>query len=288
MNFENIKLDYAQIGDMRLHFATAGSGEKLVILLHGFPEFWYSWRHQIVALSDEFTVVAPDLRGYNLSGKPAATSNYVIDKSVDDVLGLMRFFGRERANIVGHDWGAGVAWATAARHPEAIEKLVALQVPLWAAWQQNAGWRQYAASWYMFFFQIPRLPEWILSRNDFALLERMLRADGKDFLTETDIELYKQMWRASNRMRGGINYYRANFWQRLFGAKQNTEKITVPTLFIYGEKDKFVLPETTRDIKRFIAALYLEKRFPRGSHWIQQEESTAVTAALRDFLRQEF
>src|SRR5688572_19980100 len=108
---DKIKFDFAQIGGVRLHYATAGEGEKLVVLLHGFPEFWYSWRHQLVDLSDEYTVVAPDMRGYNLSDKPAGTQDYAVEKLVDDTVGLIRHFGRRQAAVIGHDWGAAVAWA---------------------------------------------------------------------------------------------------------------------------------------------------------------------------------
>ncbi len=149
-----INFDYAQIGGVNLHYAKAGDGEKLVILLHGFPEFWYSWRHQIAALSDEYTVVAPDMRGYNLSDKPPKIEDYSIDKLVDDVIGLIRYFGREQAAIVGHDWGASIAWAVALKHPEYVSKLVALQVPPASIWKRNQTLKQFLASWYMFLFQI--------------------------------------------------------------------------------------------------------------------------------------
>jgi pimeloyl-ACP methyl ester carboxylesterase len=110
---DKIEFGYAQIGAVNLHYAKAGKGEKLVILLHGFPEFWYSWRHQLAALSDEYTVIAPDMRGYNLSDKPPRVEDYAIEKLVDDVTGLIRYFERTEAAIVGPEWGASVAWAIA-------------------------------------------------------------------------------------------------------------------------------------------------------------------------------
>src|SRR5258705_9690164 len=119
-DISNIKFEYADVGEVKLHYATAGGGEKLVVLLHGFPEFWYSWRHQLVALSDEYTVVAPDLRGYNLSDKPANKVDYEIDHLVGDIVGLIRHFGREKAAVIGHDWGASVAWAVALKKPEGV------------------------------------------------------------------------------------------------------------------------------------------------------------------------
>src|SRR5216684_6293477 len=170
-----IRHDFAQVGDLRLHYAECGSGDELVILLHGFPEFWYSWRHQLPVLGERYHVVAPDLRGYNLSDKPPRVEDYSIEKLVKDVVGLVNHFGKRRAVIVGHDWGAAVAWAVAQRHPELVSKLATLQVPPPAAWRANFTLRQLRRSWYMFFFQLPRLPERWASANDFSRLEKMYR-----------------------------------------------------------------------------------------------------------------
>lgn len=154
-----ISFNYADVSEIKLHYATAGDGEKLVVLLYGFPEFWYSWRHQLVSLSDEYTVVAPDLRGYNLSDKPPNRSDYTIDKLVGDIVGLIHHFGREKAAVLGHDWGASIAWALAMKKPEVLWKLGALQVPPIPIWKKNQTAKQFRASWYMFFFQPPALPE---------------------------------------------------------------------------------------------------------------------------------
>ena len=290
-DYSSIKFDYAQIGGVRLHYATAGEGERLVLLLHGFPEFWYSWRHQITALSDEYTVVAPDLRGYNLSDKPSRVSDYEMEKLVDDVTGLIRYFGRGQAAVIGHDWGGIVAWATALAEPEALWKVGALQVPPPPVWRKNMSVRQALASWYMLFFQLPVLPEWLLSRNDFAMLEKGLResADGTgEELTEKDIAEFKEAWSRPDALTGGINYYRANFRRMLFsGVPDGARKIQVPSLFIYGEHDRYVLPETVRNIGEFIDAPFEEYFIPTAGHWVQQEASETVTAILREFLAKE-
>lgn len=128
-----IRHGYASVNSIRLHYVEAGSGDNLVILLHGFPEFWYSWRKQLDALSGSFHLVAPDLRGYNLSDKPPRVEDYKIDELVADVIGLIDHFGAKEAAIVGHDWGAGVAWALAQQHPERLSKLAVLQVPYQSA-----------------------------------------------------------------------------------------------------------------------------------------------------------
>ncbi len=279
-----IKFGYAQIGSVKLHYAAAGDGEKLVILLHGFPEFWYSWRHQIAALSDEYTIVAPDMRGYNLSDKPANVSDYKMDNLVDDVTGLIRHFGREQAAIVGHDWGASVAWAVAAKHPEAVWKLCALQVPPVSVWQKNQTVKQFLASWYMFFFQIPRLPEWLISRNDYAVLAGGLKNGTveRGIFTDESIAEYKKAWCEPDALTSALNYYRANILKRLFSKEQT--KIKVPTLFIYGEKDAVILPETVKGIGEIVDAPYQEIRIPDAAHWVQQEAAEIVTDSLREFL----
>ena len=280
-----IKFDYAQIGGVKLHYAKAGDGENLVLLLHGFPEFWYSWRRQLAALSDEYTIVAPDMRGFNWSDKPPHVSDYKVDKLVDDVLGLIRHFGHEKAAIVGHDWGAIVAWAIAEKYPDAVSKLVCMQVPPTSVWLKNLTFRQFLASWYMLFFQIPRLPEWVLSKNDFAVGERLFRNAAADpaFFSDEEIEKYKESWREPRALTSAINYYRANFFDKFFN-RGETEKIKVPTLFIYGEKDTAVLPETVENVKEAIDAPYEEVRIPESGHWVQQEAAEAVNDTLREFL----
>jgi pimeloyl-ACP methyl ester carboxylesterase len=283
---ENIKFDYAQIGAVRLHYATAGDGDKLVVLLHGFPENWYSWRHQIAALSSEYTVVAPDMRGYNLSDKPESVSDYRLDKLIDDVTGLINHFGRENAAVIGHDWGAAIAWGIGQKHPEYLWKLGALQVPPVSVWRKNLTLRQLLASWYMFFFQLPFLPEFFLKQNDYAALENALRNTTleKGVFTDADIAAYKNGWREPYALTAMINYYRANILGRFFVSSDANKKITVPTVFIYGEHDQAVLPETVKGVGDFVEAEYQEFHIPTSAHWVQQEAGDAVTEILRDFL----
>lgn len=281
-----IEFGYAQIGSVNLHFAKAGQGEKLVILLHGFPEFWYSWRHQIAALSDEYTVVAPDLRGYNLSDKPPLIADYSMDKLVDDVIGLIHYFGHEKAAIIGHDWGAAIAWAVAAEYPQNVSKLVAMQIPPVSVWRKNQTFKQLLASWYIFFFQIPVLPEYILRQNDFFKLADALRnttvQDG--VFTEDDIAEYKKAWREPFALTAMLNYYRANFSMFIIRQSEPETKIKVPTVFIYGEKDSAVLPETVKGVGEAIDAPFEEFRIPDSAHWVQNEAKDRVNAILQDFL----
>ncbi len=281
-----IKFDYAQIGGVRLHYATAGDGENLVLLLHGFPEFWYSWRHQIEALSEDYTVVAPDLRGFNLSDKPKHIEDYDLGYLIDDVTGLIRHFGREKAAVIGHDWGAAVAWATAQTYPEYVWKLGALQVPPAAVLKKNFSLKQLLASWYMFFFQIPVLPEFLLRLNDYKLLENGLKNSTaqKGIFTDKTIFEYKKAWSEPNALTSMLNYYRANVLTRFFTKTKNNEKIKVPTFFIYGEQDTAILPQTVKNIGEFIEADYEEFHVPTSGHWVQQEAPEVVTEILKEFL----
>lgn len=281
-----IKFDYAQVGGVRLHYATAGNGENLVLLLHGFPEFWYSWRHQIKALSENYTVVAPDLRGFNLSDKPRHIEDYDIGYLVDDVTGLIRHFGREKAAVIGHDWGAAIAWATAQKYPEYVHKLGALQVPPASVLKKNFSFKQFLASWYMFFFQIPVLPEFLLRLNDYTALENALKNSTaeKEIFTAEEISEFKKAWSEPNALTSMLNYYRANVLKRFFTTSTDTGKIKVPTVFIYGEQDKAILPETVKNISEMIEADYQEFHVPTSGHWVQQEAPEVVTEILRKFL----
>lgn len=288
-----IRHGYANANGIRLHYAESGGGENLVILLHGFPEFWYSWQKQLVALSKNFHAVAPDMRGYNLSDKPPRVEDYKIDKLVADVIGLVDHFGAEQAAIVGHDWGAGVAWVVAQKHPERVSKLAVLQVPPAAAWRANLTLKQLLRSWYMFFFQIPRLPEWLISRQDFRAIEETFteKVVRKNSFSEEDVELYKQAARQPGALTAALNYYRANVFERFFARKQKNASresaggIRVDTLFIYGEQDFAIIPATVRGLERYVDANYREVRIADSSHWVQNEAPDEVNEALLEFLK---
>lgn len=286
-----VRHNYADLGEVRLHYAECGSGHELVILLHGFPEFWYSWRHQLPVLGKHYHVVAPDMRGFNLSDKPPHKSDYQIEKLVDDVLRLINHFGQSRAAIVAHDWGAGVAWALAQRHPEAVSKLAALQMPLPAAWRDNMSFAQLRRSWYMFFFQFPGLPERWASAKDFARVDEMYRKTSfrPGAFSDEDIEAYKVALRQPGALTSSLNYYRANVLRSLLrkGVETPSEangRIRVPTLFIYGERDVAVLPSTVANMDKYIDAPYRELRIPDSGHWVQNEAVEEVNGALLDFL----
>jgi pimeloyl-ACP methyl ester carboxylesterase len=294
-NVPGVRHDYAQLADVRLHYAESGRrGERLALLLHGFPECWYSWRHQLSALSMRFHVVAPDLRGYNLSDKPARVEDYRLEKLAGDVLGLMDHFGAREAAVVGHDWGAAVAWEVAARQPERVWKVASLQVPPLPVWFANLTVKQALSSWYMLFFQLPFLPEWQISANDFAGLSRMFKKTSRPgTFTDTDIAVYKNALRQKSErtnttaLTAALNYYRANVFANLSptpAVGKGSARIRVPTLFIYGERDFAIVPETVRDVGKHVDAPYSELRLANSNHWVQQESPAEVNAALLNFL----
>jgi pimeloyl-ACP methyl ester carboxylesterase len=287
MNIDpQIRFDYAQVGGVRLHYATAGEGDELVLLLHGFPECWYSWRHQIPALSERYTVVAPDLRGYNLSDKPSGRGSYHLDELGDDVIGLIHHCGRSKAAVIGHDWGGAIAWHIGFNHPQYLSKLGSFQTPPPTIWKRNMSLRQLAASWYMFFFQLPYLPELLLAANDFALLRRALKETTaeREMIADADIDVYKNAWREPEAITSMLNYYRANVFGRLLGPSTTDKRITVPTLFVYGQQDQAILSETVRGVGEVVEAKFDQFLVPTAAHWIQQEIPNEINDILLEFL----
>jgi pimeloyl-ACP methyl ester carboxylesterase len=279
---------YASINGVWLHYVEAGSG-PLVILLHGFPEFWYSWRHQIAGLSAAgFRVLAPDLRGYNLSAKPAGVASYRLELLAGDVLGLIRHAGADRATVAGHDWGGGIAWQVAMHHPEAVERLVILNAPHPAAFLREIRTPgQLRRSWYMFFFQLPWLPEWLFRRGNFASLERVLREDPVRPATfsSDDIAAYQQALSQPGALTAAINYYRAVFRYHLRTAARQMRPIRAPTLLIWGERDRYLGIRLTEGLETWVADLRIE-RIADASHWVQNDAPEQVNELMIEFLQE--
>ena len=281
-----IRFDYAQVGGTRLHYAIAGEGDELVLLLHGFPECWYSWRHQLAALGERYTVVAPDLRGFNLSDKPGRITDYHLDELADDVIGLIHHFGRSKAAVIGHDWGGAIAWHIGFNHPQYLAKLGSFQTPPPTVWKKNLSLRQIAASWYVLLFQLPFVPELLLSANDFVLLKRALKSSTAQagVIAEDDIKVYEDAWRQPGAITSMLNYYRANMFGRLFSSSTSAKRITVPTLFVYGQQDQVVLPETVRGVGEVVDSKFEQFLVPTAAHWIQQEIPNEINDILLEFL----
>ncbi|HEV3035206.1 MAG TPA: alpha/beta hydrolase [Solirubrobacteraceae bacterium] len=280
---ENISESYAEVNGVRLHYAQAGSG-PLVVLLHGFPEFWYSWRHQINALAQAgYHVVAPDMRGYNLSSKPAGWREYGAESLAGDVAGLIRHFGVENAYVAGHDWGAAVAYFTAMEHPEVVKRLAILNVPHPARMLASfRTWRQLRKSWYMFFFQLPVIPERLLAANDFAAAKRALRAESPDAFSDADVERYVEAWSQPGALTTMINYYRAALRRSPRSALARLRPIDVPVLVIWGQRDSVLGSELAEPESKWVSDVRVE-RIPQATHWVQHDAPERVNELLTGF-----
>ena len=282
-----LKHGSAYVNGVRLHYVTQGAG-PLLILLHGFPEFWYSWRYQIPALAKHFTVVAPDMRGYNESDKPAGVASYHIDRLTGDVEGLIHAFNEERAGIIGHDWGGGVAWAFAANYPHMTEQLVVLNCPhpgtFQKALQENR--QQLRRSWYIFYFQIPWLPELGLRLFRRRFIAQAFRgmAVRKEAFPDKELHKYAEALETPGSARAAINYYRAAFRHRLRHGAIHLPQISRPTLLIWGEEDTALGKELTYDMDEYFSDRFEIKYIPKCSHWVQQEQPEVVNQYLLEFL----
>lgn len=278
---------WAAVNGIRLHYVEAGAGPA-VLLLHGFPEFWYSWRHQIPALAAAgFRVLAPDLRGYNLSDKPRGVANYGLQHLVGDVEGLVRDTGRPRAAVVGHDWGGAIAWAFAMRRPELVDRLIIINAPHPAAYlRELRTLDQLLRSWYVFFFQMPSVPEWRFRRRHFALLQEALRRPPTrpGAFTDDDIRLYKEAFARPGALTAAINYYRAVFRSRFRRARDEARLVTVPTLLLWGERDPYLSPRLTEGLSQWVPHLRVE-RFADAAHWPHVEWPDRVNSYMIEFLR---
>ncbi len=287
-----IEFKFIESNRVKLHTAQAGPADgPLVLLLHGFPEYWRGWIHQIGPLAEAgFRVVAPDQRGYNLSEKPQGVDAYRIQTLAADVIGLIDALGRQKAFLAGHDWGAAVAWQTAIQYPQRLEKLAILNVPHPAVMLHTvrSSLRQILKSWYIFYFQIPWLPEWMMRRGNYASMRRMMKASSKqDTFSAQDLEEYVKAWALPGALTAMLNWYRALFRQvmvspgRKAGVRQD-QRVHVPTLMLWGVKDIAL----SRQMAQPSIDLCDEGRlifFENATHWVQHDEPDAVAQILASF-----
>ena len=285
----SIRLDrhWVEGAGVRLHVRAAGpTNGPLVVLLHGFPEFWYGWRHQIAPLANAgYRVLVPDQRGYNRSDAPAAIAAYDLDLLTADVCALIDDAGRDRAHVVGHDWGAAVAWMLAMTRPERVRRLGILNVPhprvFWQTLRTSPS--QLLRSTYALFFQLPRLPEWLLGRNDGQGLAWLLRASSHhDTFTEADLAAYRQAWRRPGRLRGMLHWYRAGF-RRAVRRGTSTAPITAPTLVLWGARDAAL----SRQMAAASTSMCEDGQLvmlDAATHWVQHDAPAPVTRHLLDHL----
>ncbi len=277
-----------EVNGVRLHFVEAGSG-PLVLLLHGFPDFWFSWRFQIPTLAAAgFHVVAPDLRGYNQSAKPRGIAQYRLKILVDDVVGLIRHLGEQRATVVGHDWGGIIGWHLAIHHPKVLERVVILNAPHPAALMRELRtFTQLRRSWYVFFFQLPWLAEAGFRAFSFGLLDRALRRDPlrKEAFTEEDIAAYKAAISQPGALTAAINYYRAAFWATMRQGGWRGPRIVTRTLVRWGEKDRYLGTDLLNGLDQWVRDLRVE-RIPDASHWVHIDAHERVNQLIIRFVRE--
>jgi pimeloyl-ACP methyl ester carboxylesterase len=274
--------EYINTNGIKLHYVTQGDG-PLMLMLHGFPEFWYSWRHQISEFAKDYKVVALDLRGYNESDKPQAQSAYTMSELVKDVEGVIQGLGYDRCVLVGHDWGGAIAWCFAYAHPEMVERLIVLNLPHPAKFAQGLRTpQQLMRSWYTFFFQIPALPELLLQSFDYQIIGNALTgmAVNKNAFTSADIEAYKDAAAKRGALTAMINYYRNAFTGIM---QREWSMLDVPTLMIWGEQDTALGKELTYGTEEYVRDFQI-RYIPDCSHWVQQEQPELVNQYMREFL----
>ena len=294
------KDDFAEVNGVRLHYVSAGQG-PLIIFLHGFPEFWYEWKNQLAEFGKDYLAVAPDMRGYNLSGKPEDVDQYQVKYLIEDVRALAEHVGHKKFILVAHDWGGAVAWAYAIAHPETLEKLVIVNAPHPGVFARELAKNplQQKASQYMLMFRDPKAEETLSANNYAALVNIVLGAGLKSGAnTEEDKQAYLNAWSQPGALTGGLNYYRAS---RIgpppdaadaagstpssgnFAADPSKLTVKVPTLVIWGEKDTALLTGNLEGLDEYVPRLTI-KRIPEGSHWVIHEKPAEVNGYIREFI----
>ncbi|MBD3647271.1 MAG: alpha/beta hydrolase [Pseudomonadales bacterium] len=286
---ETITTDFVDANGLRFEVDMCGDGDTLALCLHGFPEHSYSWRYQLPVLAGlGYKAWAPNLRGYGKSSRPPFMEDYSLENLMNDVAGLIDESGCEKTILIAHDWGAVVAWYFAMRQVRPLERLVSCHVPHPVPAQRalRRG-RQLRKSGYIFFFQVPGLPEWLLGRNGAQPVGDAIRESSVDKSQFPDevLEVYRENARQPGALRSMINYYRALVRG---GGSRRQEKlgypvIEVPTLMIWGEEDVALGKETTFGTDEFVRDLTV-RYLPRVSHWVQQEAPEVVNAMMKAFL----
>lgn len=270
-------------GSVGLHYVEAGEG-PLVVLLHGFPEFWYSWRHQLRDLADAgYRAVAPDMRGYNRSDKPEGLESYTREKLTGDVSGLIDHFGADEAVVVGHDWGGVVSWLFAMDYPEQLSGLAILNCPHPISMAEGMKkWSQMLRAVHMLLFQIPVLPELVLPLRDFALVRAIFRHDPvrSDAFTESDIDRYVDALARPEALRGSLSYFRA---ASRHGLIKPLNEIDEQVRIIWGKQDRYLGADLAHPPEHLVPNAEVEY-LEDASHWIQVDQPRKVNEQLIDFV----
>ena len=282
----NWQHNFISTNGINLHYVSEGAG-KLMLMLHGFPEFWYSWRHQIKEFASDYHAVALDLRGYNDSDKPASLSAYQMSEFIQDLKGVITGLGYEDCILVAHDWGGAIAWNFAYAYPEMVEKLIVLNIPHPAKFAQGLRTpQQLLKSWYILAFQIPLLPELLFQLNDYQAIKEVFSgmAIDKTAFSEADLNAYRDAAAKPGALTAMINYYRGIF-PLLFNNQPEWQILEIPTLTIWGEADTALGKELTYGTEAYVRDWQI-KYIPDCSHWVQQEQPALVNSYIWEFLQQ--
>jgi pimeloyl-ACP methyl ester carboxylesterase len=291
-----LAFEYAQLANgITLHYASAGSG-PLMLFVHGFPEFWYEWKDLLADFARDHRAVAPDMRGYNLSSKPAQVEQYRARHLVEDLRLLLDHLGAQRCTMVAHDWGGAVAWSFAAAHPERLDRLVIINAPhpVIFARELRDNPAQQQASAYMNLFRSDKA-ERVLADEGYARLQRMTLdawAANGGAATPEDRRAYLDAWSQPGALTGGLNYYRASPLHPpadgdppppALDHAPEAFRVRVPTLVIWGERDQALLTGNLDGLEAHVEQLRVA-RIPDGSHWVVHEQPARVAALIRGFL----
>lgn len=281
-----ITIKWIEANGLTFEVAEAGQGDRLALCLHGFPELHYSWRHQMPLLAQlGYRVWAPNMRGYGGTSRPKRKKDYRLDNLTADVAALIDASGAKEVTLLAHDWGALVAWQFAIQQVRPLTRLVIMNVPHPLCGRRELKhWRQLKKSWYMFFFQLPRLPERMLGRDDAQPISRIFResAVNKHRFTREEAEPYRAAAAQPGALTAMVNYYRALFQTR-DGLKLGDGIVHVPTLVIWGEQDLAIDIHVLDGMEQYVPDLTV-RRFPNASHWVQQDIPDEVNAALKEWL----
>ncbi len=283
----SITFRYIPTNGIQLHIAEAGErGKPMLILLHGFPEFWYAWIHQIEFFAEQgFHVLAPDQRGYNLSDKPHGIKNYGLDELCKDIIGILDYEQVQKCFLIGHDWGAMVAWGLGMKFPERFYKLGIINVPHPTIMKKSlkTNPRQRKKSAYMFFFQLPWLPEYILGKDNFLKLVKTLKKNTKKgAFTDEELEIYRKAWGQKGALTGMLNWYRGIF--RAAPTRGKTNRIVIPTHIFWGENDYVLGRDLAEQSMKYLD--FGEITFYQATHWIMHEIPDILNPDLLAFLRE--
>lgn len=281
-----IAIRWIEANGLTFEVAEAGQGERMALCLHGFPELHYSWRHQMPALAAlGYRVWAPNLRGYGATDRPPGRDSYRLETLAADVAGLIDASGASQVTLIAHDWGAVIAWYFAIRKVRPLRALVILNVPHpMCARRELRRWRQLRKSWYIFFFQLPRLPEKLLGRGGAAPIARIFRdsAVNRERFGPADTEPYRAAAARPGALTAMLNYYRA-LVQLPDAQNIGDGRVDVPTLVLWGEQDLALDIHLLDGMEDYVPDLTV-RRFPHASHWVQQDIPDEVNAALGEWL----